>query len=144
VIGYNLEGKRFELPHDFKQAHTLVLIAFEQWQQEVVNTWLTPLAELVKDYPMLDYYELPTINTMSPLYQAYIDGVMYVGIPDRRARERTITLYVDVKTFCQALQLPTTENIYVLLLDQQGDVRWQVEGEYTPAKGTDLRRMLTV
>lgn len=142
TIGFNLEGKRFELPHDFQYDINIVAIAFEQWQQTHVDTWLPHLDTLAATYSQLGYYEFPTIATMSPMAQATVDGWMRMGIPDRAARQRTITLYLEVKRFCDALDLPYTHDIYVMVVDRNGAVKGYVEGEYTTAKLTALKEII--
>jgi hypothetical protein len=46
VIGKNLEGKRYQLPMDFEGEKNLVFLAFHQFQQPHVNSWL-PFARTV-------------------------------------------------------------------------------------------------
>jgi predicted transcriptional regulator len=58
------------------------------------------------------------------------------------ARARTITLYVDKAAFRQALELPHEEDIYVLLVDREGNVLWRAEGAFTPEKGESLAAVL--
>ncbi|MCB9436992.1 MAG: hypothetical protein H6673_08355 [Anaerolineales bacterium] len=144
VIGYNLAGRRFHLPKDFGAKPTIALIAFEEWQQNLVDTWLPHMDGLIQDYPHAQYFELPTIYTMSPIGQATLDMWMRLGIPDRAARERTITLYLSVESFLQTLRLPTNQQIYTLLLDATGTVRWQVAGPYATDKEASLRAALDV
>ena len=84
------------------------------------------------------YYELPTIQRLNALARTFINEGMRAGIPDPVARERTITLYLDKNAFRQALQLPDEDDIYVLLLDRQGQVLWRTEGAFTPEKGDSL------
>jgi hypothetical protein len=54
------------------------------------------------------------------------------------ARERTITLYLDKRSFREALQLPGEDDIYVLLLDRRGQVLWRTEGSFALEKGDAL------
>jgi hypothetical protein len=68
---------------------------------------------------------------------------MRSGIPDRLARERTITLYLDKAPFRQALDMPDEEHIYVLLIDHSGKVLWRERGVYEPDKGAALEGALT-
>jgi hypothetical protein len=63
---------------------------------------------------------------------------MRAGLPDPVVRERTITLYLDKDEFRQTLQLPHEDDIFVLLLDRQGQVLWRAEGDFTPEKGESL------
>ncbi len=138
VSGSNLKRKRLNLPEDLEGEQNLVLIAFQQWQQTQVDTWLPFARQMEETYPGLRYYELPTIQRLGPLARTFINEGMRAGIPDPVARERTITLYVDKLAFRQALDLPGEENIYILLLDRQGRVLWRAEGAFTPEVGASL------
>jgi hypothetical protein len=93
---------------------------------------------LERSHPEVRYYELPTIRRLNFLSRRFINEGMRAGIPDPEARERTITLYLDKDLFRQALQLPSEDHIYVMLLDRQGKVLWQAEGTFTLEKGDSL------
>ena len=138
VSGSNLQRNKVTLPHEFQGELNLVLIAFQQWQQRQVDTWIPFARQLEKDHPAVRYYELPTIQRLNALARTFINEGMRAGIPDPLARERTITLYLDKPAFRQALQLPGEEDISVLLLDRQGQVLWRREGAFTPEKGESL------
>jgi ATP10 protein len=138
VNGLNLQRKQLTLPQDFQGQLNLVLIAFQQWQQRQVDTWIPLARQLEEDYPVVRYYELPTIQRLNTLARTFINEGMRAGIPDLVARERTITLYLDKKGFREALQLPGEDDIHVLLLDRQGRVLWRAEGAFTPDKGESL------
>jgi hypothetical protein len=138
VSGSNLQRNKLTLPQDFQGELNLVLIAFQQWQQTQVDTWIPFARQLEKDHPAVRYYELPTIQRLNTLARTFINEGMRAGIPDLVARERTITLYLDKKAFREALQLPGEDDIHVLLLDRQGWVLWRAEGAFTPDKGESL------
>jgi hypothetical protein len=138
VSGSNLHRQKIRLPEDLEGALNLVLIAFQQWQQRQVDTWLPLARRLEEAYPALRYYELPTIQRLNPLARTFINEGMRAGIPDTVARERTITLYLDKRAFREALHLPSEENIYALLLDAQGQVLWRADGVLTADKAESL------
>jgi hypothetical protein len=138
VTGSNLQRRGLTLPRDFQGELNLVLIAFQQWQQTQVDTWIPFARQLEETYPAVRYYELPTIERRNTLARTIINEGMRAGIPDPVARERTITLYLDKKTFRQALQLPHENNIYALLVDRQGQVLWRAEGTFAQEKGESL------
>lgn len=133
VSGSNLEGQRFELPRDFGGDLTLVMIAFQQWQQVQVNGWLPPVKMLARQYG-LRYYELPTLPRWDPLRQWLLNNGMRAGIPDRHTRETTITLYTDLGRFCRALDIPDLDDTQVMLLDRAGGVCWRARGDVSPDK----------
>ena len=142
TTGSNLQRKKLNLPEDLEGELNLVFIAFQQWQQTQVDTWIPFARQIEETYPAVRYYELPTIQRLNVLARTFINEGMRAGIPDPVARERTITLYVDKDAFRKALQLSHEDDIYVLLLDRQGQVLWRAEGAFTPEKGDSLAAAL--
>jgi hypothetical protein len=138
VTGSNLHREKLSLPQEFQGEQNLLLIAFQQWQQAQVNTWI-PFAQKLEDtHPGVRYYELPIIRRLNALSRTFINEGMRAGIPDPVARERTITLYLDKVAFREALQLASEEDIQVLLVDREGRVQWRAEGSLTPDKAAAL------
>ena len=138
VTGSNLQRQKLKLPQDFQGELNLVMIAFQQWQQTQVDTWIPFARQLEETYSGVRYYELPTIQRLNALARTFVNEGMRAGIPDPVARERTITLYLDKDAFRRALQLPGEDDIHVLLVDGQGTVLWRAEGDFTPEKGDSL------
>jgi len=142
VEGVNLRRRRIKLPDDFAGEINLVAIAFEQWQQNLVNSWIPFLEELERSVPGIRYYELPTIQILDPLSRTFINEGMRAGIRDGAVRERTITLYVEKEAFRDALALPDESTIYLLAVDRIGNVLWRAQGPFSAAKTQSLVRML--
>ncbi|GAB4573200.1 MAG: hypothetical protein Kow0077_14890 [Anaerolineae bacterium] len=138
VEGRNLQGRRFRLPEDFGGTYNIVLIAFQRYHQADVESWLPLLKRLRREYADLHIYELPTLWEMPPLRRLMLDMGMRMGIPDRATREMTITLYLDKAQFRQSLEIPTENEIVVLMVDRAGRVLWRTSGGYNAAKGAAL------
>jgi hypothetical protein len=142
ATGSNLQRKKLTLPADFGGKLNIALIAFEQWQQNTINTWLPFVEQLGQRYDSVRYYELPVIQQMNFIARTFINEGMRAGIPDAKVRDQTITLYLDKPAFRQALALPHERDIYVLIVDWQGKVIWRTEGAFTPEKGEALTRAI--
>ena len=142
VSGANLKREKLSLPDDFAGELVVALVAFQQWQQRQVDTWIPFTEQLEQDFAGVSYYELPVIRRMNIFSRTFINEGMRAGIPNPKARERTITLYLDKTDFRAALGMPHEQNIYVLLLDSAGKVLWKIEGEFTPEKGEALRTVI--
>jgi hypothetical protein len=138
ISGFNLNRQEFEFPRDFEGDLNLVIVAFQQYQQRTVNTWLPYAQELESTFSKFIYYELPTISDRSVLSRTFINEGMRAGIPDQTARERTITLYLNKGEFRSALDIPNEDDIYLFLVDQNGNVFWHSSGEYSEAKASEL------
>jgi hypothetical protein len=134
-----LEKQAVQLPQDFQGQRNLLLIAFEREQQKDIDTWLTQM----KRYENIDtgfrYYEIPTIEKINRLMRWFINTGMRHGIPDKKARERTVTLYIDKESFKKSLQIPDEKKIYAILVDRSGKVLWRAAGPYDEANGKGFR-----
>ena len=142
VSGANLKREKLSLPEDFASELVIALVAFQQWQQRQVDTWLPFAEQLEQEYAGVRYYELPVIRRMNILSRTFINEGMRAGIPNPKARERTVTLYLDKTNFRAALGILHEQSIYVLLLTSAGKVLWKTEGEFTTEKGEALRTAL--
>jgi len=113
-------------------------VPFQQFQQAVVNTWIPLADQLEFSFPEFAYYELPTINELPALARTFINEGMRTGIPNARARARTVTLYIDLARFMRALAIPDRNEVHVLLVDRQGSILWRTTGSYDEARGRAL------
>jgi hypothetical protein len=128
VNGSNLNKVEYTLPEDFEAEFNIVVVAFQQWHQRLVNSWVPLLEELTGGNPRVEYYELPTIRKMNFVYRGFIDGGMRAGIPSKDTRGRTITLYIDKDPFKKELAIPSEENIHLFLVRPSGEILWRSEG----------------
>lgn len=140
VEGRNLDRQKLRFPPDFAGQLNLLFIAFRQWHQRLVDSWVPTAEALETETPGLVYYELPTIRALNRFSQIFINEGMRAGIPNAKARQRTITLYVDVDAFIADLGLPPEQDdIFVLLVAADGRVLWWSQGGYTAEKEEQLR-----
>jgi hypothetical protein len=138
VSGFNLDRQEFQFPRDFDGELNLIFIAFLQQQQMVINTWL-PYAQEVEDmFPGVVYYELPTIEELPVVSRTFINEGMRAGIPDPKARQRTITLYIDLEKFMQATGIPDKSEVHILLVNRAGEILWRTTGNFEQVKGDEL------
>ena len=142
VTGSNLLRQKLTLPRDFQGELNVVFVAFQQWQQMEVNSWIPLAQELEKQTRDLYYYELPTIQSRNIFYQKFINEGMRAGIPNQTSRERTITLYLEKASLRRKLEMPDEDHIYVLIVDRLGKVLFSTRGSYTPEAGQNLHQTI--
>lgn len=138
VSGLNLERREFVLPRDLGGELNVLFIPFLRQQQADVDSWIPFVSGLEADTPGLAYYELPTIYEMPSLSRLFLNEGMRAGIPNRKARERTITLYLDRAKFMRATGIPDESRIHVLLVDRGGRILWRETGRFDDEKGRAL------
>jgi hypothetical protein len=142
VSGFNLDRQELVFPRDFAGSLNLLFVPFLQQQQLTVNTWIPFAQEIEAAVPGFVYYELPTINEMPMLSRTFINEGMRAGIPDPTARERTVTLYIDLPKFMRATGIPDNRSVHILLVDRAGQILWRTTGNFTPEKGDELLQVL--
>ena len=142
VSGFNLNRQELIFPRDFEAELSLVIVPFQQYQQQIVNTWLPFAQEVEASFPGFIYYELPTIYEMPVLSRTFINEGMRAGIPDETARQRTITLYLDKAAFKSALDINTEDDIHLFLVDRDGEILWRSNGQFTQEKADSLLEYL--
>ena len=138
----NLEKRSLNLPGDFEGSRNLLLVAFQREQQAQVDTWLREMKRFEEADPGFRYYELPTIQKPNRLLRWIIDSGMRRGIPDPKARARTITLYIEKAPFLKALGITDEMRIHCFLVDRTGRVLWRAEGAFEESKGLSLHDAL--
>jgi hypothetical protein len=142
VSGRNLKRHKFTFPEDFPAKYTVVLMAFYRHHQNDVDTWIPFASQMEIKYGDLAYIELPVIYKMSPIGQFLLNEGMRAGIPDRNAREKTITLYLDKLDFLDLLDIDSEDEIQILLVGEGGKVLWKETGAFSGEKGSALEKML--
>ena len=143
VNGSNLQRAKLTLPQDFEGDYNLLFIAFQQWQQDEVNTWIALAENCEARFPGLVYYELPTIRVLSGISKFFINEGMRAGIPNPKSRERTITLYLEKDDFRTALDMQDEEHMFALLIDHQGNELWRARGPYNQSSEAGLLEVLS-
>ena len=142
VKAMSLTNKSYQLPLDLDGELNLVIVAFKQWQQSWVETWIPSLQSLAYQHQQLRVYEMPTMSRFNGIYRFMIDNGMRGGIPDKAVRAATLCAYIDIPPFAQALQLPSYDSIYLFLLDRSGEIHWRGQGRFDPQQLADLAAVL--
>jgi len=85
-------------------------------------------------------YEVPVLSSRYRLARRFIDGGMASAIPDPAVRRRTLTAYTDVGRVSRNLEIASTGTITVLVVDEEGEVRWRTTGALdTGSTGPEAR-----
>ena len=117
IQGNNLNKEKKIVPDDFVDKNLVVIVAFQQWHQPLVDESIFLLEEngLGETHNII---EVPTVQKTSKLAEIYLDGIMRAGIRDDRIRDRTITAYLDKNQFLEILDIPSDETIHWFLIEE--------------------------
>lgn len=138
LVTKDLNGDVQRIPDGLPGELKLFLVAYRQRQQLDIDPWLTLGLRLEGVHAGFRVYELPTLARSWGLVSGWVDDGMRGGIRDPEARARTLTLYIDKEPFNAALELPTEDQVYALLVDASGGVVWQAAGRPDDASSAAL------
>ncbi|TFG00318.1 MAG: hypothetical protein EU542_08190 [Promethearchaeota archaeon] len=138
VEGKNLESKSYKLPHDLEGELNILLIPFQRWHQNLVDSWGPYLEDIINRFTGVKFYEIPSLSSGYKMMSFVIDGGMRAGIPSKKVRERTITIYINKSRFKKALEIPNEQTIYIFLVNKKGEILWRESGVYNDAKAEEL------
>ena len=136
VTTRDLNGVRRTLPNG---RLSILLIAYQRWQQVEVDTWMPTMAALERAHSDISYFELPVVGEMSGVGRRSLDFFMRRGIPDQDVRSRTLTFYVDTSEIREPLGIPDEDHVAVILVDTDGLVLWRGAGPHSADAERSLR-----
>jgi hypothetical protein len=142
VFAHDLEGRKIRIPEDLPSGPRIVVLAFERWHTDLIETWEPGLRALEARCRELSIWEVPALSRLYLPARAFIDGGMRAGIVDPEARRHTLTAYTDLKALARQLELPSLETIYLMLLGPEGTIVWRGEGPVDVEQTTALEQGL--
>ena len=138
----DLNGRKLNLPVDFEGKINLLFIAYQQWQQREVDSWVPFAQELEATFSSLKYYELPVVGPMGFWGRTQLDFWMRTGITDFTTRSKTITLYMDRDFVKRPLGIDTEDHIAIVLLGENNQVIWRDYSMFDIQKAKSLKQVI--
>lgn len=139
VSGQSLEENTVNIPGDFNEEFTLLLIGYKQNSQFDIDRWLIGLDMTETE---VSAYEIPTIKGLFPkMFSTMIDNGMRAGIP-KSLWKGVVTVYDDGATVQKFTGNENPNNTRVVLLDKDGVVRYFYDEGFSVAALNELRGIL--
>lgn len=143
--GQFLDGKDAELPLAAKGKVALLALGFSHDSQAAVEAWTKRFRKDFGDTPQVTFYEIPMIGGMGAMAKPFITGGMRKGTP-KEDYEHVITVFGNPTFWKERLRFKNEKEAYLILLGQEGTIRWVSKGLVDEAKYAELaetaRRLL--
>ena len=136
----DLNGRELSFPSGLPGKRTLVLVAFHRRQQANLDVWIDKLGLKGTDAPA--WIEMPVVPNYGRIWRNFVDNGMRSGIVTPQARARVFTVYGSRDDFRAKLDMPTDEQVYILVVTKQGKVVARADGDYTAAKAATIRKAI--
>ena len=138
IAARNLERQDVTLPEAFEGARNVVMIAFQQRHQALVDSWVPWLESIAKCDSEFRFYEIPTIGRIWSPFRSFIDGGMAAAIREPVILRRTLTVYGDVSRLTAPLGITNRNTIHVLAVDHEYRVRGMVQGAFSESTAHEI------
>ena len=145
--GRALDGTATTVPDDLVGERNLVVLAFRQWQQRLVDGWLDwAVEELgVPRGPQpgpCAVYEVPMLGVQWRPGRRFIDGGMASAIRDPEILARTITVYTHVGPAAGRLGIDSLETVHAFVVTPDGAVLAHQSGDCQLVDRSDVELAL--
>ena len=136
IEAQTLRGEKVGLPADLPAKRTIVVAAFQQPQQALVDRWIDAFVEEgIPPTPLglpfdaqAAVIELPVLPSRYRMVRRFIDGGMARSIKVEEILARTWTTYTDVEKFRETLGIPKP-HVEVMVVGRLGEVIDRASGE---------------
>jgi len=125
--GAFLSGRQAVLPEVANGRVALLALGFTYDSRFAVEAWVGRFRKDFGDSPQVTFYEIPMIGGIARLGKWFIDSGMRRGTP-KDDHENVITVYGGTERWKHRLGFQAPEAAYLVLLDQDGIVRWRHSG----------------
>lgn len=140
VSGTTLSDQPIALPDDLATGYTLVVMPFDQAQQEAAADWLAPFAALAAQYDALSYLNIAALPDLSRAIRTLVVGGLRLSVRDAATQDRIVLLFLeDQAAFLTALGLSDDTLMQLFVVDEAGTIYWRGSGAYAPSTEDALR-----
>lgn len=126
--GETLDKTERVYPRDFGGKPTMMVVLFDQDQQDQLDGWAQAIDELPEDMEMI---EVALIGKVNGMVKFFIKGGMrdlYESDPARMAR--MMPYFGDADKVKKRMKITDISEVQAFLLSSSGKVLWQAKGDY--------------
>lgn len=125
--GEFLTGRTAVLPQDANGRVALLMLGFTYDSRFQVEAWAKRFRQDFGSEPRATFFEIPMIGGLARMGKWFIDSGMRRGTP-KADYTNVITVYGGTDAWKQRVGFRDPKAAYLILLDQDGRVRWRYTG----------------
>lgn len=129
------------VPQGLPAERTLALITFHRSQQDQAESWVRGLN--LRDDPSIAWMRLPVLNDPgTPTGRHALENKLRELYPAEAEHAKLLPVFTDPASFVRSAGLNGVDQVYVVVVNRQGEVLARVEGAFHPEKAQTLRATL--
>ena len=129
------------VPEGLPSDRTLALITFKRGQRADVESWIQGMN--LRNDPSITWMRMPVLNDPGTLTgrSAVEDRLLQHYTADSE-RAKMVPVFTDRASFVRSAGLASTDQVYAVVVNRQGEVLARVEGQFDADKAQTLRETL--
>ncbi len=141
VHGTSLTNEAVNLPGALQGKVGVLVIGFSRGSREAVAGWGRRLAANYRDSATVVYYEMPVLASVPGMLRGFVVRSMKSSVP-QRAQARFVPITDKEAAWRSLAHYGQADDAYLLVVDGQGNVAWQTEGQPTDTAYAALKQQV--
>lgn len=141
IRGMALNNLPFTIPNDLRSKLNILILPCGKANRLNLERWISFMETLISDINFLDYYQINIYNKGLRVLRRYMSRRARRSILNRNI-DRIINFYHDLNILKNSLNLEAYKNVYIFLINQEGDILWRTEGIYDLDKAQLLKQKI--
>jgi hypothetical protein len=139
--GTALDGTAVVLPDALKGKVGVLVVGFSHASQGQVTNWGRLITADYGTTPGLAYYEIPMLGGAPKMLRGMIVKSMAKSVPAAE-KPHFLPLTEDDKPWRRVAHYDKADDAYIVLVDGDGAVRWQTQGEPSDAAYAGFKKQM--
>lgn len=120
------------LPEGLKGRVGVLVLGFSRGSSENSTAWGKRLSADYRESPTVIYYEMPVLAAVPKMIRGFVINQIKSGVSEKE-RPRFVVLLENEAAWQTLVGYRNANDSYVVVVDDQGVVRWQTHGAPTDA-----------
>jgi ATP10 protein len=141
VHGTSLSNEAVNLPEALRGKVGVLIIGFSRGSRDGVSNWGRRLATDYRDADTVVYYEMPVLASAPGMVRGFILRSMKSSVPEQ-VQPRFVPIMSDEAAWKTLAHYGKADDPYVFVVDGQGEILWQTEGQPTDSAYVELKQQV--
>jgi hypothetical protein len=141
VHGTSLSNESVNLPEALQGKVGVLVLGFSRSSRDAVAGWGRRLATDYRESPTVVYYEMPVLASAPGMMRGLIVRSMRSSVPERE-KARFVPVMDNEAAWRTLVRYGPPDDSYLLVVDGQGDVVWQTQGQSTDGAYAALKQQV--
>jgi ATP10 protein len=141
VHGTSLSNEAVNLPEALQGKVGVLVLGFSRGSRDAVAGWGKRLATDYQESPTVAYYQMPVLASAPSMVRGFILRSMRSSVP-AGAQARFVPIMDNESAWRTLVHYGPPDDPYLLVVDGQGDVVWQTQGQPTDAAYAALKQQV--